>query len=134
MADEGHQSRAGASTLSPMASTPIEHGHGRVAALLHERRLRLVFLIALVEGILVLTDAIPWWTVLVLAAAAFFVYGAVGRAHHNTVVREGSWMIAVSQIIVVLVPVLALVLTALAVIALVLLALAALAVLLLDRR
>jgi hypothetical protein len=117
-----------------MASTPIEHGHGRVAALLHERRLRLVLLIALVEGILVLADAIPWWTVLVLAAAAFVAYAAVGRAHENTVVREGSWIIAVSQIIVVLVPVLALVLTALAVIALVLLALGALAVLLLDRR
>jgi hypothetical protein len=117
-----------------MTTTPIEHRHGRVATLLHERRLRLVLIIALVEGILVLTDVIPWWSVLVLSAAAFVLYAAVGRAHHNTVVRESSWIVAVSQIIVVLVPVLALVLTALAVIALVLLALAALAVLLLDRR
>ena len=117
-----------------MTSTPIEHGHGRIATLLHERRLRLVLLIALVEGILVLTDAIPWWTVLVLAAGGFVAYALVGRAHQNTLVREGSWIVAVSQIIVVLVPVLALVLTAVAVIALVLLALAALAVLLLDRR
>jgi hypothetical protein len=117
-----------------MATTPIEHRQGPVATLLHERRWRIVLIVALVEGILVLVDAIPWWTVLVLATAAFVLYAAVGRAHQNTVVREGSWIVAVSQLIVVLVPVLALVLTALAVIALVLLALAALAVLLLDRR
>ena len=115
-------------------STPIEHRHGRVATLLHERRLRLVLWIALIEGVLVLVDFIPWWSVLVLAAAAFVTYTVVGRAHESTVVREGSWIVAVSQIIVVLVPVLALVVTALAVVILVLVALVALGLLLLDRR
>jgi len=123
------------STLSRVeTSTPIEHRHGRLARLLHERRLRLVLWIALVEGVLVLVDAIPWWTVLVLAAAAFITYTVVGRGHESTVVREGSWIVAVTQLIVVLVPVLALLLTTLAVVALVLVAVGALALLLLDRR
>ena len=90
--------------------------------------------IVLVEGLLVLLDAIPWWTVLVLAVAAFAVYVGVGRGHRNAVIREGSWIAAVSQLVVVLVPVLALVLTTLAIFALVLVALGALALVVLDRR
>jgi hypothetical protein len=115
-------------------STPIEHRRGRVGRLLHERRWTAVLWIVLVEGILVLFDVIPWWTVLVLAAAAFAFYVVVGRGHRSSVVREGSWIGAVSQLVVVLVPVLALVLTTLAIVALVLVALGALALVLLDRR
>ena len=115
-------------------STPIEHGHGRLGTLLRERRWQLVLGIVLVEGILVLFDAIPWWTVLVLALLAFALYVGVGRGHRTLAVHEGSWIAAVSQLVVVLVPVLALVLTALAVVALVLIAVAVLALLLLDRR
>ena len=115
-------------------STPIEHGRGRVGGLLHERRWQLVLGIVLVEGILVLFDAVPWWTVLVLAAGAFVFYVAVGRGHRNGAIREGSWIAAVSQLVVVLVPVLALVLTALAIVALVLVAVVVLVLLLLDHR
>ena len=116
------------------SSRPLEHRATRVGATLRDNRLRLVLLIALVEGILVLAGAIPWWTVLVLAAAAFALYAIVGRGHGSAVVREGSWIVAVSQLIVVLVPVLATIVTALAVIALVLVAVVALGLLLLDRR
>ncbi|HWH05536.1 MAG TPA: hypothetical protein VNT23_03755 [Gaiellaceae bacterium] len=115
-------------------SRPIEHRSGRLGPQLHEHRYRLVLLIALVEGILVLTGAIPWWTVLLLAAGAFTAYAVVGRGHGNAVVREGLWIVAVSQLLVVLVPALAAVVTALAVVALVLLAVVALVVLVLDRR
>jgi hypothetical protein len=115
-------------------STPLEHGRGRFAATLHEQRWRLVLWIVLAEGILVLFDAIPWWTVLVLAAVAFAFYVAIGRGHGSSVVHEGSWIAAVSQLAVVLVPVLAVVLTTVAVVALVLVALGALALLVLDRR
>lgn len=112
----------------------IEHRRGRIGTLLRERRWTLVLWVVLVEGILVLFDAVPWWTVLVLAAGAFVFYVAVGRGHRNGVIREGSWIAAVSQLVVVLVPVLALVVTTLAVVALVLVAVGALALLLLDRR
>jgi len=115
-------------------ATPIEPGRGRFGTMLHDRRWQLVLAIVLVEGLLVLFDAIPWWTVLVVAALAFVFYVAAGRGHRSTAVREGSWIAAVSQLLVVLVPVLALVLTALAVVALVLVALGALLLVLLDRR
>jgi hypothetical protein len=115
-------------------STPIEHGQGRLGTLLHERRWQLVLWIVLAEGILVLFDAIPWWTVLVLAVLAIALYLASGRGHPTAAVREGTWIGAVSQLVVVLVPVLALVLTALAIVALVLVAVGVLALLLLDRR
>ena len=115
-------------------STPLEHGRGRLGATLHDRRWRLVLWIVLAEGILVLFDVIPWWTVLLLAAIAFAFYVAAGRGHRSSAVHEASWIGAVSQLVVVLVPVLALVLTTLAVIALVVVALGALALLVLDRR
>jgi hypothetical protein len=115
-------------------STPIEHGQGRLGTLLRERRWQLVLWIVLVEGILVLFDTIPWWSVLVLAVLSFALYVASGRGHRNAAVREGTWIAAVSQLVVVLVPVLALVLTALAVMGLVLVAVGVLALLLLDRR
>ena len=57
-----------------------------------------------------------------------------GRAAPRQEVREGSWILAVSQLAVVLVPALALVLTAFAVVALVILAVVALVLLLRDRR
>jgi hypothetical protein len=112
----------------------VEHREGRIGVLLRKRRLHLILWIVLIEGILVLFDAIPWWTVLVLAGLAFAFYVSVGRGNRNAVVRESSWIAAVSQLVVVLVPVLAVVLTTLAVIALVLVALGALLLLLLDRR
>lgn len=115
-------------------STPIEHRQGRLGTLLRERRWHVVLGIVLVEGILVLFDAIPWWSVLVLAVLAFALYVGIGRGHRNAGVHEGTWIAAVSQLVVVLVPVLALVVTALAIVALVLLAVGVLTLLLLDRR
>lgn len=112
----------------------VEHREGRFAPLVRRRRVHLILWIVLVEGILVLFGAIPWWSVLVLAAAAFAVYVLFGRGHGNQLVREVSWIAAVSQLVVVLVPVLAVILTALAVVALVVVAVGVLVLLLLDRR
>ncbi len=112
----------------------VEHRQGRLGPLLRERRVHLVLWIILVEGILVVFDVIPWWSVLLAAALAFIVYVTVGRTHSSPTVREISWIAAVSQLVVVLVPVLAVVLTALAVVALVVVAVGALVMLLLDRR
>ena len=112
----------------------VDHGEGRLGATLRRNRARIVLVIVLAEGLLVLADAIPWWAVLVLALAAFAFYVGTGREKPHGAVREASWIAAVSQLVVVLVPVLAVLLTALAVFVLVLVAIALLALVLLDRR
>jgi len=112
----------------------IEHGTNSTGRRLRENRLRVALIIALVEGILVLVGSIDWWVVLPLAIAAVALYVMGGRSARRQDVREASWIFAVSQVAVVLVPALALVLTALAVVALVIVAVVALVVLLLDRR
>jgi hypothetical protein len=112
----------------------IEPGHSRFGRRLRENRLRIALVLALVEGVLVLVGSIAWWSVVLVAILAVVLYVAAGRKAGRQEVREASWIFAVSQLAVVLVPALALVLTAFAVVALVLLAVVALIVLLRDRR
>jgi hypothetical protein len=112
----------------------IEPGHSRLGRRLRENRLRIALVLALVEGVLVLVGSIAWWSVVLVAILAVVLYVAAGRKAGRQEVREVSWIFAVSQLAVVLVPALALVLTAFAVVALVLLAVVALIVLLRDRR
>lgn len=112
----------------------LEHDGSRFGRTLRENRLRIALLVALVEGVLVLVGEIDWWVVLVLAVAAVWLYVASGRSARREWLREASWILAVSQVAVVLVPALALVLTAFAVAALVVLAVVALVVLLRDRK
>ena len=112
----------------------IEHGSNRFGRVLRENRVKLAILLAIVEGILVLVGEIDWWVVVLLAIGAVALYVTQGRTAGREELREGSWILAVSQLAVVLVPALALVLSALAVVALVVLALVALVVLLRDRR
>jgi hypothetical protein len=112
----------------------IEHGSTRMGRRLRVNRLRIALLVALVEGILVLVGSIDWWVVVLLAVAAVALYVLWGRTASREEVRELSWVLAVSQVAVVLVPALALVLTAFAVVAPVLIAVVALVVLLRDRR
>jgi hypothetical protein len=112
----------------------IEHGSTRFGRQLRETRLKVALVLALVEGVLVLVDVIDWWVVVVLAIIAVALYVLRGRAARSDVLREASWVFAVSQLAVVLVPALVLVATAVAVVGLVLLALVALIVLLRDRR
>lgn len=112
----------------------IEHDRSRLGRTLRENRLRIALFVALVEGVLVLFGEVHWWLVLVVAAVAVWLYVASGRSAQRETLREASWIFAVSQVAVVLVPALALVLTAFAVVALLLIALVALVVLLRDRK
>jgi Ca2+/Na+ antiporter len=112
----------------------IEHRSTRLGRALRDNRLRIALLVALVQGILVLVGSIEWWVVVLLALGAVALYVLWGRAASRQEVREGSWILAVSQLAVVLVPALALVLTAFAIVALVALAVVALVLLLRDRR
>ncbi|HUQ23722.1 MAG TPA: hypothetical protein VM049_11990 [Gaiellaceae bacterium] len=112
----------------------IEPGHSRLGRSLRDSRLRIAVVVAVVEGVLVLLGEIAWWAVVLVAILAVVLYVAAGRKARRQEVRETSWIFAVSQLAVVLVPAAALVLTAFAVVALVLLAVVALVVLLRDRR
>jgi hypothetical protein len=112
----------------------IEHGTDRFGRFLREARLKIALIVALVEGVLVLVGEIDWWIVVLVAIAAVFLYISRGRQTRSKKLRELSWIFAVSQLAVVLVPALALVLTALAIFVLIVLAVIALVVLLRDRR
>jgi hypothetical protein len=112
----------------------VEHSASRLGRILQRRALLAALAVAVVEGVLVLAGVMPWWSVIALAAASLALYVAVGRDSGRPEVRTVTWVAAVSQLTVVLVPVLAAVVAALAVAVVVLVALAALVVLLVDRR
>jgi len=112
----------------------IEHGESTLARRARQNRLKLALAIAAVEGILVLVGAIPWWFVVLLALVALAAYVGWGREHKSADVRVVTWTAAVSQLVVVLVPVVAGALVVLVAVAVVVLAAVALAALVLDRR
>jgi hypothetical protein len=112
----------------------IEHRGGATRRGLRPYRLRVALAIAVVEGVLVLAGVLPWWSVLFLAAASLASYLALGRESSSPDVRDATWIAAVSQLSVVLLPLLAAVVPVLVVTVVVLLAGAALVALLLDRR
>ena len=112
----------------------IEHGESRLARRVRHNRYKVALAIAAIEGILVLARAIPWWLVVLLALGALVAYVGWGREHESADVRVVTWTAAVSQLVVVLVPVLAGAVVVLAAVAVVALAALALAALLLDRR
>lgn len=112
----------------------VEHGSTPLGRWLRARRLRIAAWIAVAEGVLVLVHALPRVLTLVLAAAIVLFYFAFGRQVRWDTVRQVSWIGAASQVLMVLVPVLAALIGGLAVIALVALAVVALFVLLNDRR
>lgn len=101
---------------------------------LRERRLRLALLIGLVETVFVVWGGLGWFWVLALAAAAVALYVFVARRAGNQSLRELAWILAASQLIAVIVPVLWEVAKFLAIVILVLMAAALLVMLLMDRR
>jgi hypothetical protein len=112
----------------------IEHGERPFTRRVRLHRLRIAIAVAAVEGLLVLVGAIPWWVVVLLALASVAAYAGWGRDHSSPDVRVLTWTAAVSQLLVVLVPVLAGALVILAAVAVVVLAAVALAAILLERR
>ena len=112
----------------------IEHGESRLARRVRHNRYKIALAIAVIESILVLVGAIPWWLVVLLALGALAGYVGWGREHKSADVRLVTWTAAVSQLVVVLVPILAGAVVVLAAVAVVAVAALALAALLLDRR
>jgi hypothetical protein len=117
-----------------LRGAPVEHGTSRTGRWLRGRRLGLAFAIAVVEGILVVADVIPGWFALVVAAIVILFYLFIGRDLNADSVRQTSWILAMSQALVALVPVLVFVVGALALVLVGVLALVALLALVADRR
>ena len=136
MADGSHLVRLSTGRYGYRVDRPlvIEHGSNRFGRWLRENRLWIALVVALVEGILVLVGEITWWSVVLVAIIAVAIYVWGGRKAGREEVREVSWIFAVSQVAVVLVPALAFGVVVFAAIALVLAAVVALVVLLRDRR
>lgn len=112
----------------------LEHGTSRSGRWLRARRLRVALWLAVIEGILVVFDVIPGWIALVAAAIAILFYVMVGRDVNSDTVRQSSWILAMSQVLVALVPVLVFVVGALALILVGVIAVVALVALFADRR
>ncbi|HET7043878.1 MAG TPA: hypothetical protein VFI37_03430 [Gaiellaceae bacterium] len=116
-----------------MSTNVIEHGSGRMARWLRERRVRMAAWIALVEGVLVIFHAIPRWPALGVAVAIVAGYLWAGRNARQPSVRQAGWILAASQALVLLIPVFALLFWTVAVVAVVILGAIALFVLFSQR-
>ena len=103
----------GGSVSEPRALDPSPPAHERW---LLEHRLKIALGIAAVEGVAAVAGAIPWWVVLSLAIGAVGLYVGVGRERKSVEVRTVTWIAAVSQVLVVLVPVAAAVVATLAIV------------------
>jgi hypothetical protein len=117
-----------------MSNLVIEHRETDLSRRLRRNRIQIAVVIAGVEGVLVLAGILPWWLVLLAAAASVALYMRVGRIHASPSVRTATWLAAVSQLLVVLVPVGIVFIGVLAIVVVALLAVGALTALLLDRR
>jgi len=111
----------------------IEHGESRTTHWLRERRLRAALLIGFVESILVIASQLRWFWVVAAALVAVVAWYFIRQRFGPGTIRETAWILAASQLIALVVPVLWQVFIWGAIIALVVIALVLLAVLLGER-
>jgi hypothetical protein len=111
----------------------IEHRSSRPGRWLRDRRLRITLWIALVEGLLYLVHVLHWWEAVALAAAGVAAWWFGGRRHRSDLVRQAAWIFAVSQLLVLCVPVALAILKAVAIGVIALLAIGALIFLFTER-
>jgi|SRR5436190_15450994 len=120
---------------SPLGHPAIEAHSSRASRWLRERRLRLALWIAVVEGIVVAVRGdISRWTVIVIAALVLLVYMVLRDRLHWDAGRQVVWIVAASQVMALLVVILAFVVGALALVLVVLFAIVALVYLFSDLR
>jgi hypothetical protein len=112
----------------------IEHGETPGARRFRQNRLKIALAIAVVEGVAVLAGGIPWWIAILLAIGGVGSYLGLGRASERPIVRSVTWVAAVSQLLVVVIPALVAIALLVAVVAVVIIAAVLLVGLLIDRR
>lgn len=111
----------------------LEHGSTRPARWLREWRLRITFTIAAVEALLVVVHVLHWWGIVLIAVVAGALWWYAGRNHRSDVFRQVSWIAAVSQLLVVCVPLVLAIATTIAIAFVALFAIGALILLFLRR-
>lgn len=117
-----------------MSGLVVEHRESQFSRRLRRRRLQVAVAIAVVEAVLVAAGILPWWLIVAAAAGSVALYIWLGRDHASPGVRNATWLAAVSQLMVVLVPIGIVFIGVLAIVLIAVFAVVALAALLLDRR
>jgi hypothetical protein len=122
--------------LGSVREQPVINAHSsRVSRWLRERRLRLALWIAVAEGIVVaIRGDISRWTVVVIAALVLLLYVSLRDRITWDAARQVLWIVAASQLLALLVAILAFFVFAIALIAVVLFAIIALVYLFTDLR
>lgn len=117
--------------LSHSSSHPVEPGPG---GWLRARRNRLALWIAAAEGIIVaVSHDLTKWVVVALAALAVLAW-AFGRANGSNLIRQVLWIFAASQLLAVLLVLIAVAVKWAVILGLVVFAVLGLAFLFFDRR
>jgi hypothetical protein len=113
----------------------IDAGSTRMGRWLRERRLRIALWVAVLEGIVVaLENDISKWTVLAIAVPVLALYVIAGRSMRWDVGRQLAWVAAASQVLAILVVILAFVVGVIAIVLVGIFALVALVYLYQDLR
>ena len=117
------------------SQSAIEGGSTRAGRWLRERRLKLALWIAVFEGIVVaIRGDISRYTVVIVAAAVLVVYMLVRENIRWDAARQVVWIVAASQVLALLVVILAFIVGAIALVLVALFAIVALAYLFSDLR
>jgi heme O synthase-like polyprenyltransferase len=114
-------------------SYALEHGSTRPGRWLRAKRLRFTLWIAAAEGLLYLVHVLHWWLAVALAVIAVGFWWYAGRRHRSDLLRQASWIFAVSQLLVLCVPIALSIVTAIAIGVVALLAIGALIFLFTER-
>jgi hypothetical protein len=111
----------------------IEHGSSRPGRWLRERRLRIALWVAVIEGIFIVFHQIPVAVAIVVGLAVVVLYFTQGDRLTSDTGGQVAWIAAVSQVLVMLVPIFLIVFASIALLIVAILAVVAL-VLLFSRR
>jgi hypothetical protein len=111
----------------------VDHGTSRLGRWLRTRRLRVALWIAAIEGLLVIVHAIPRLTALIIAGAIVAIYLWAGSHIRSDAARQFTWIVAASQALVLLIPILLIFFWTLAVVAVAVLGVIALIALFSER-
>lgn len=112
----------------------VEHGTSRTGRWLRARRVRVALWIAVVEGALIVFHAISVPIAIVVGVAVVVLYFTAGDRLRSDTAGQIAWIAAVSQALVMLVPVFLIIVWSVALIVVAILAVVALVLLFSGRR
>jgi FtsH-binding integral membrane protein len=118
-----------------LQASDLDHGTSRLARWLQTRWMALGAWIAVIEGVLVLAHSLSKTVAIILALGLLAAYTMANRSRLSPTVRIGARIVAFSQALVLLIPLLVVIISALvAVVAVALIAVLAVALLVRERR